>query len=150
MAFAISCTKEKIEIVDDTGMILGRWEGFVQATAVYKDGNVDNYYNSLCNGIEMYQFWEDGRLFFVDFVQVAVDGCGENMDTKQYGNWKRLSNCKYRITLFLEPDNSELVIEPYSIEFVEEGRFMDIRFEEFYTGSNDSIAYIFQRFGRKN
>ena len=134
------CSKDDSSM-NDLGMILGEWEGF-DRTLVFKDGVEEPLPSENCEG-HILQFFEDGRVHWVDFVPEEL-ACVENQDTKPLGAWERLSNGKYIITLLNALDDSEIVIAPELVTFNFNGaETMDIQYSELPEDAPDDAAYYY-------
>jgi hypothetical protein len=119
------CNKNEV-IESDEGLILGEWEGSTQ-TMVIKDGTSENWVSGLCQG-NIIHFKEDGKLFYIDWVQdeIYADNCNENEETPRLGRWERISNKKYRLTLIDESSGKESIIEPELITFESDNPNTDV------------------------
>lgn len=124
---SLGCTKDDSS-TSDLGLIIGVWEGYSR-TVVFVDGTSEDLPSVNCEGHILF-FYEDGRVHWVDFIRGTEDSCIENTETKPIGNWERISNGKYIITLFNALDDSEIHITPELITFNNNGaETMDIRYQ---------------------
>lgn len=127
--------------MNDAGLILGEWEGYAR-TLVFKDGTQESLPSDNCEG-HILQFYEDGRLQWVDFISENMS-CIENQETKPMGKWERISNGKYIFTLLNAYDDSEIIVGPKLVVFNFNGaETMDIQYSELPEDAPDDAAYYY-------
>lgn len=144
----LSCFEEDIlpPLPPDNGLIIGKWEGH-NGHLVYLDGsevfwNEDNN----CYGFIM-EFFEDGTLWFTDFINKPEENlsCYDDPETNKIGNWNRISNGKYEFILTRSSDDSELLITPELIEFIDYNNgiiIMKIHYNEPPEGAPENAVSI--------
>ena len=81
----------------DRGLIIGEWEGY-SLTLVFEDGSSEAWQGNPCSGYIL-NFFEDGRVRWVDFIEDTPNSCVENPITEPFGEWERISNGKYVFNL---------------------------------------------------
>lgn len=153
--FLCGCYEEDIvlPLPNDEGFIVGEWEGsFVEYQA--EDGSDIFWDTFYCENSIMMICFEDGRLWYVDFVRDpnADDACIEDAFTEQIGTWKRKGIGKYEFHLQNGYDGSEVLIKPERIEFSapeQETKTMRIFYKESpKKGPPDAVSYYRTLFKR--
>lgn len=138
----LSCDKDEIATQElDTSKLIGRWEGNIE-NIVYSDGRIEGWDSGQCKN-NIFRFYEDGRIWWVDFVKGELpNNCEENQETEPIGTWEIVEGNKLLITLQpSDPDISDVkYIGPLEVRFDEVA--VDFVFDELPDGvPSDAVEY---------
>jgi hypothetical protein len=142
-----SCTIDDEPEESDVNLILGEWSGLGE-DGLHEDGTRPTISFGTCHDNDVYKFYEDGRFYWLDFVQNGINSCTEDTRTSAFGTWERISNGKYILSL-TSNTNSEITITPFLIEFPVPNS-MYIQFEEKAEDLPEGVLYTYKKFVKIN
>ena len=138
-----SCSIDDGPEVSDVNLILGEWTG-LGGESFHEDGAKQNISFGICHDNNVYKFYEDGRFYWLDFIENGIHGCAEDMGTSAFGTWERISDGKYIFSLTSDTD-SKITIAPFLIEFPQPN-LMYMRLEEREKNLPEGILYTYMYF----
>lgn len=132
------CNKEKDENFSD--LIVGKWIGFNRIVHFVDGTSLNNLSTGICERQTEFTLSPNGDLKYSDFIEKevndgSIDFCELNTLTSENGTWELLPSDRLRFRLTNTLDSSEILIEPFEINLIDEDA-LEIRFNEFETSES--------------
>ncbi len=148
LSLLVGCSNDDDEpqFILDGNYLIGEWDGPLERI-VYDDGTEENWESNSCIVGKSMTFFEDGGLFYVDYIEDSTGSCIDDNTTEPVASWKLNENGRLIVTAF-SPDSSAIDVSPKQLEIIDDDR-MHFYYQDLPSAAPENAKSYYRVFLRR-